>query len=144
MSNLSLPPHNGHRAKLRRIYHLTWDPSFKSFGLAARVDVLADELRYFLEDGFKEVSAENRRGLTRPCSIVLEDDNGVHFDVDLAGVSPTDNDVSLLSPRTSLKLICIRAVRRDGATSKFDIIFPDGFEHKGHRIDISKIKRAAS
>jgi HSP20 family molecular chaperone IbpA len=108
------------------------------------VDVLADELRYFLEDGFKEVSAENRRGPTRPCSIVLEDDNGVHFDVDLAGVSPTDNDVSLLSPSTSLKLICIRAVRRDGASSKFDVIFPDGFEHKGHRIDISKIKRAAS
>ncbi len=156
MTKPSLLPRIGHRAELRRRYHLAWDPSSQPSGLAARVDALADELRYFFEDGLEEVSAKTRSALNRACSIVSEDDEEIRFSVDLAGIDPADIDVSLLSPGAPLQLICIRAVRRSGVTTRsftHTLSLPNlvqveeveaSFDGGTLRIQCPKVKRAAN
>ena len=105
MTFLSLLPRTGHRVELRRLNHLTWDPSSQSSGPAARVDALADELPYFSEDPIEVPD--------RVFSYVIEDEEMVQIYVDLTGIDPIEIDVSLLSPSAPMQLICMRVVHKN-------------------------------
>jgi HSP20 family molecular chaperone IbpA len=120
MTFSSLLPRTGHRAELRRLYHLAWDPSSHASGLAARVDALADELRYYLEDSLEECSKDSTEVPDRVFSYVVEDEEMVQICVDLTGIDPSEIDVSLLSPGAPMQLICLRVVHQiEGTQGSF-------------------------
>ncbi|MFT4710212.1 MAG: HSP20 family molecular chaperone IbpA [Bacteroidia bacterium] len=118
MTSLSLLPRAGHRAELRRLYHLSWDEPSNPSGLKARVDALANELSFFFEDSLERESGDQREVPDRTSSILIEDDQVVQIHVDLPDVAPSELEVFLMSPGAPVQMICLRIVQTSKGSSR--------------------------
>lgn len=118
MTALSLLPRAGHKAELRRLYHLSWEEPSNPSGLAARIDTLANELSYFFEDSLEEASGDHREVPDRTSSILVEDDEVVQIRVDLPDVDPSELEVFLISPGAPVQIICLRIVQTTKGSSR--------------------------